>query len=216
MSVRSRTIQNVPDKTGKIPGSVTRVHRNHRLHSYAIISGSNRERTTQRQDALAHSRESEAQLVIRSQSAAIVPHPHQRAASPGQSRRRLDGFNGYVDAGGARVAKDIGQRLPEWCGRSSNRPSLRCRPATARLPFRWRRRDATPPIDAAAHQALREDQAPSALPAAAFQEPGDWIAARHLPAPVWRCRAFAWPPRSDPLPSAIRVSALACARKAKR
>ena len=118
MSVRSRTIQNVPDKTGKIPGSVTRVYGsvtrvywNHRLHSYAMISRSNRERTAQRQDTLAHSRESEAQLVIRPQSTAIVPHPHQRTASPGQSWRRLDGFNGYVDAGGARVAKDIGQRF---------------------------------------------------------------------------------------------------------
>ena len=111
MSIRSRTIQNVPDEAGKIPGSITRVPRNHRLHSYAIISRSNRKRATQRQNALAHSGESKTELVIRSQSAAVVAHPHQRAASPGQSRRRLDGFNGYVDAGGARMAKDIGQRF---------------------------------------------------------------------------------------------------------
>src|SRR5262245_37806733 len=104
MSIRSRTIQNVPDKTGKIPGSVTRVPRHHGLHGYTIISGSNRERATQRQNALAHSRESEAELVIRSQSATIVAHPHQRPASSGQSRRQLDRFNGYVDASGARVA----------------------------------------------------------------------------------------------------------------
>jgi hypothetical protein len=82
-SIGPRTIQNVPDESGKIPGSVTRVPRDHGLHSYAIISGSNRERATQRQNALAHSREPKTKLVIRPQSAAIVADPDQSATASG-------------------------------------------------------------------------------------------------------------------------------------
>jgi len=44
-----------------------------------------------------------------------------------------------------------------------------------------------------------EDKAPSAPRAAAFREPADWIGCKAFNCSVMRCRAFRWPPRSDPL-----------------
>ena len=44
------------------------------------MAGSNAERSAERQDALAHSYQSETQSVVRPQSAAVVAHAHQGAA----------------------------------------------------------------------------------------------------------------------------------------
>jgi len=173
-SIKSRTIQNVPDKAGKNSRLVTRVLGITASTVTPLSPEGNRERTTQRQDALAHSVSRSPACDPVGNSTAIVATRTNAPPRPVNPEGGSTGFNGYVDGGGARVAKDIGQ-ASEWCGRSSNRPSLPCR-QRRRDCRSMASRDATLPIDAAARQALRKTS--SGQPRGrSFREPADWIAA---------------------------------------
>src|SRR3954454_19129147 len=84
--------------------------RNQRLHRDTALAGGHAKRTAQRQNALAHADQTEAELLARLHAAPVVADPHP-GADPTVTARLPGRLDNDIDRGRAGVAKHIGQRL---------------------------------------------------------------------------------------------------------